>query len=102
MPCYILTHRLVKEFSQDEMMECNKRLAAHMPKGAKWQMSWYIPEQNHVICHWDAPGPEVIQQALKASGVADIFPLVKIQEAVEISPEVFKPHKRHARSRSKA
>ncbi len=93
MPCFILTHRVAPAFSQQEMIECNKKLIAGLPKDVKWLQSFYIPADNHVICHYDAPDVQSIRSALTAAGIDHLFPLLRAQEAVEIEPEAYAPHK---------
>ncbi len=87
MPNYIVTHRVVQEFCQDDLLECHKNLVADLPRGMTWQASWYVPEQNHLIGHYEAPSADAIRQVLQESGVSHIFPILHIQEAVEITPE---------------
>ncbi len=67
---------------------------ADLPRSMKWQASWYVPEQNHLIGHYDAPNADAIKQMLQESGVSHIFPILHIQEAVEIAPEAYARRRR--------
>ncbi len=87
MPCYLLSHQPLGEFSQESLLDCGRRLVAALPKSIKWRLAWYLPEENVVLCHWDAPGPEAIRAVLDQAGIGQLMQLQKIEEVVEIHPE---------------
>ncbi len=93
MPCFILTHGPVGEFTQERILECGGKLMASLPKDIRWRQGWYIPENDSLVCHWDAPSAERVRALLEQSGMAGIFPIMAIQEAVEVPPE-WLAHKR--------
>ncbi len=102
MPCFILTHGPVGEFTQERIVECGGKLMSSLPKNVKWLQGFYIPENDRLVCHWDAPSSDAVRTLLEQSGMSGIFPIEHIQEAVEIPPEWLKPKKPHGRpSRAK-
>jgi hypothetical protein len=92
----------VPAFSQEELLDCNKKLIEILPKDVKWLQSFYIPGENHLICHFDAPDVQSIRAAITAAELDHLFPLLRAQEAVEIDPEALAPRKRSARRAVKA
>ncbi|MGE5139400.1 MAG: nickel-binding protein [Rudaea sp.] len=97
MPCFILTHRVVPAFSQEEMLECVKKLVAILPRDVKWLQSFYLPGENHLICHYDSPDLQSIRAAITAAELDHLFPVLRAQEAVEIDPGGFAPPRRPVR-----
>ncbi len=87
MPCYILTHQPIGEFTQERLLECGRKLMSALPAGVKWQQGWYLPESDSLLCHWDAPSIEAVKSLLEGAGLAELFPLVKTQEAIEVPPD---------------
>ncbi len=99
MPCYILTHGPVGEFTQERLTECGRKLMGSLPKGVKWLQGWYVPETDMLLCHWDAPDSGMIQNLLLDSGMDGIFPIKSIEEAVEVPPEWLAPKRPRGRPR---
>lgn len=87
MPCFILVHQPIGEFSQERLTECGRKLMASLPKDVKWQQGWYIPETDSLLCHWYAPSSENVRSLLDKAGLSQLFPVVKVEEAIELPPE---------------
>lgn len=87
MPCFIVEHKPIGEFTQERLLECGRKLMSSLPKEVKWQQGWYIPETDTLLCHWDAPSGEAVRSLLEQAGLSGLFPLTKMEEAVEVPPE---------------
>lgn len=87
MPCFILVHQPIGEFTQERLLECGKKLMSSLPKDVRWRQGWYIPENDSLVCHWDAPSEQAVRTLLEGAGMSGLFPLVKLQEAIELPPE---------------
>jgi Nickel responsive protein SCO4226-like len=102
MPCFILTHGPVGEFTQERLIECGRKLMSSLPKDVRWLQGFYIPEEDSLVCHWDAPTSEAVRALLDQSGLDGIFPIMKIQEAVEVPPEWLRAKRPRGRPRQKS
>ncbi len=87
MPNFILTHGPVGEFTQERLLECSHRLMVSLPKEVRWRQAWYLPETDMLVCHWEAPNCDSVMQMFETAGLAEIFPIKSVQEAVEVPPE---------------
>lgn len=63
-------------------------------------MSWLIPEEAVILCHWDAPSSDAIRAALDQAGVSPTLPIVQVREAFEMNPRWYAPRKRTMRRRA--
>ena len=101
MPCFIVTHKPTDDYTQEVGIAAAKKLMAALPKNVKWEMSWLIPEETVVLCHWEAPSGDAIRAALDQAGVSQILPIVQVREAFEMNPQWYAPRKRATRPRAK-
>ncbi len=99
MPCFILKHGPVGEFTQERLLDCGHKLMSSLPKNVKWLQGWYMPTEDVLLCHWDAPSSETVLQVIDEAGLANLFPIKSIQEAVEVPPEWLVPKRPRGRPR---
>ena len=99
MPCFILVHQPIGEFTQERLLECGRKLMSSLPKNVKWRQGWYVPENDSLICYWDAPSAGTVSAMLEEAGLSGLFPLVKIEEAIELPPEWLAAKKPRGRPR---
>lgn len=87
MNTYIITHKLRDGVTQDMAIASAKRLIRRLPENVNWVMSWYLPEDNILLCQWEGPDVEVIGNALDEAEVSDILPITEAHEAIVLNPE---------------
>lgn len=101
MSCFLVTHRVTPEFTQQILLADEKKVIRTLPRELKWEMSWFMPEAQVVVAHWNAPTSQAIHIALERAGLCRILPILKIEPAVEIYPKRYVA-RRHAAQASKA
>jgi hypothetical protein len=84
---YIITHKLRDGVTQDMAVASAKRLIASLPENVNWVMSWYLPNENIVLCQWEGPSVEVIGAALVEAEVSEILPITEAREAIVLHPD---------------
>jgi hypothetical protein len=87
MACFLVTHRVGSAFSSESWLADEKRVIGHLPREIKWVMSWYLPDKQLMLAHWDAPSEQAVRVALERSGIAAALPILKIETAVELYPK---------------
>lgn len=87
MACFLVTHQVSGDFSQAEWLANEKKVIGHLPREIKWVMSWFLPEQNCMLTHWDAPTEQAVRVTLERSGICHTLPILKIEPAVELYPK---------------
>lgn len=100
MSCFLVTHRVTPEFTQQILLADEKKVIRTLPRELKWEMSWYLAEAQVVVAHWNAPTSQAIHVALERAGLCRIMPILKIEPAVEIYPKRYVA-RRHAAQASK-
>ncbi len=86
MTRFIVIHGLPATVTQDEVIAAGKRVIAQLSDDARWLDSWLVPDDDHLICEWEASGEDAIQAALKG---VDLFPLQAIYPTERIDPAWF-------------
>jgi hypothetical protein len=100
MACFLVTHRASAAFAPDDLVEMEKRVIGHLPRELKWVMTWYLPQQQLVVAHWDAPTEQAVRVALERSGLLAELPISKIESAVELYPKRYVARRNAAQLRA--
>lgn len=87
MACFLVTHKVSIDFAPDDCLADEKKVIGHLPREIKWVMSWYLPEKQLVLAHWDAPSEQAVRVALERSGICAHLPILHIEPAVELYPK---------------
>lgn len=87
MACFLVTHRVGIDFAPDAYLEDEKKVIGHLPREIKWVMSWYLPEKQLLLAHWDAPSEQAVRVALERSGICTHLPILLIEPALEVYPK---------------
>jgi hypothetical protein len=95
----MVTHQVGEGFSPDAWLDGEKKVIGHLPREIKWVMSWYLPEQQLLLAHWDAPTAQAIRVALERSGLCKSLPILKIETAVEMYPKRYVARRNAAHAR---
>lgn len=86
MTTFIVIHKLPNGATQESVIAVAKTVLARLPDNVRWLRSWVIPEDDHVICEWEAPGSDVIRAMLEG---LTLFPIQAIRTAEFIDPAWF-------------
>lgn len=87
MACFLVTHQVGIDFTPEEWLADEKKVIGHLPREIKWVMSWYLPDQQLMLAHWDAPSEQAVRVALERSGICAHLPILRIESAVELYPK---------------
>lgn len=87
MACFLVTHQVGIDFTPEEWLADEKKVIGHLPREIKWVMSWYLPEKQLMLAHWDAPSEQAVRVALERSGICAHLPILRIEPAVELYPK---------------
>lgn len=101
MACFLVIHRAPADFSDQVLLAEEKKVIRLAPREIKWLMSWFDPQQNEVISHWDAPTCQAVRATLEHAGVDRVLPLLEIIPVQEIYPKRYAARRRAARVRSR-
>lgn len=83
---FIVIHGLPGTATQDEVIAAGQGVMARLTDDARWLNSWLIPDDDRLLCEWEASGEEAIQAALKG---VELFPVEAIYPAERIDPAWF-------------
>lgn len=86
MPRFIVIHTMPPQATQDQLIDCARRVAASLAPGAKWLNSWWVSgEVQKLFCEWEAPDADVVRASLEP--IQDVAPIESIYEAQWIDPQ---------------
>lgn len=86
MTRFIVIHTLPATATQDEVIAAGKRVTAQLSDDARWLDSWLVPDDDRLLCEWEASGEEAIQAALQG---VELFLLQAIYPTERIDPAWF-------------
>jgi hypothetical protein len=87
MARFIVVHKLPDVATQDEVIAAGRAIIAASSNGSRWLRSWVVPEDDRLLCEWEAPDEAAIQAALKG---AKLFPVEAIHPVTTVDPVWFK------------
>ena len=87
MARFIVVHKLPDVATQDEVIAAGKAIITASSNGCKWLRCWIVPEDDRLLCEWEALEEGAIQAALKG---AKLFPVEAIHLVVVIDPACFR------------
>jgi len=73
---------------QDVVVEAAQKVRRSLPAEVKWLNSWFVPNENQLICEWEAPDQQILQSALK--DVMELWPIELVHEVVHVEPDWYK------------
>jgi hypothetical protein len=83
MPRFIVTHDMT-HCTQEQLLECTKSLADSLTAGTEWVQSWWVVENNKLLCEWLGENADAIRAALEPAG--GLIPIESICEVQWIDP----------------
>ncbi len=86
MTSYIVIHGLPGTATQDEVIAAGQAIIARLSDDARWLNSWLFPDDDRLLCEWEASSEEAIHAALKG---VELFPIEAIYPAERIDPAWF-------------
>jgi len=87
MARFIVVHKLPAVATQDEVITAGKAVVAALSDDTRWLRSWVVPEENCLLCEWEAPKEENIRTALNR---IELLPIEAIHPVAIIDPAWFK------------
>lgn len=86
MTRFIVIHRLPDGVTQENVFAVGKAALARLSGDVRWLRSWVLPEDNRILCEWEAPSSETIRATLEG---LDLFPIEGIHAAEFVDPAWF-------------
>lgn len=86
MTRFIVIHRLPGAATQDEVIAVGQAVTARLSDNAQWLNSWLIPDDDRLLCEWEASSEEAIRAALEG---VEMFPIEAIYPVERIAPVWF-------------
>ena len=87
MARFIVVHRLPAVATQDEVIAAGKAIVTASSNGSKWLRSWVVPDENRLLCEWEAPEEGAMRASLRG---VELLPIEAIQRVAAIDPVWFK------------
>ena len=87
MARFIVVHKLPTVATQDEIIAAGKAIVTTSLNGCEWLRGWVVPEDDRLLCEWEAPEEGAIQTALKG---VKLFPVEAIHQVAVIDPTWFR------------
>lgn len=87
MARFLVVHKVPQTMTQEEAIETGKAIVTTQSGESRWLRSWYLPEDDRLLCEWEAPEGETIQTALRK---VKHFPVETIQLVQPVDPAWFK------------
>lgn len=87
MPRFIALHTVPAEMGQDQLIAEIKTLVASLPEGTIWLNSWILPQEDRLMCEWEAPDAAAVRAALEP--VAHVVPTQALHEVEWVDPAWF-------------
>lgn len=90
MARFMVMHRLAESpdaQSTEDVREARRNLYQNL-KGTnvQWLRGWWLYESAQQLCEYEAPSESAIRQAIEASGVSKVLPIVSIEEVLLTGP----------------
>jgi len=87
MARFIVVHKLPDVATQDEVIAAGRAVVAASSNGCKWLGCWVVPENDRLLCEWEAPDEEAVRASLRET---ELFPVEAIYPVAVIDPAWFK------------
>jgi len=87
MARFIVVHRLPDVAIQEEVIAAGRAVLAALPKDTLWLRGWVVPEDDRLLCEWEAPDEEAVRASLRET---ELFPVEAIYPVAVIDPAWFK------------
>ena len=88
MARFIIFHKGPQDVAQDVVVEAAQKVRRSLPAEVKWLNSWFVPNENQLICEWEAPDQQILQSVLK--DVMELWPIELVHEVVHVEPDWYK------------
>lgn len=86
MTRFIVIHTLPDGVTQEDVFAVGKAVMTRLSGDVHWLRSWVLPEDDRILCEWEAPSGDAIRAALEGF---DLFPLEAIRAAEFVDPAWF-------------
>lgn len=86
MARFIVVHQLPTAATQGEVIAAGRASVATSLSGPRWLKGWVVPDNNHLLCEWEAAEEDAIRTALRG---LNLFPVEAIYPVTAIEPAWF-------------
>jgi len=87
MARFLVVHKLPAVATQDEVIAAGKAIVTASLNGSKWLRGWIVPDDNRLLCEWEAPEEDAIRTALRE---VELLPIESLHSVAAIDPAWFK------------